>query len=137
MSKDSETKKFNERNAAHLLMTEFVKREADDIARALESIVTLYQEVSYETLTENMCVVNQAFASIALTLIDHNSWLEPDDRNNMVLPVGANKMKDTIYDLSKFIQSTRTLLFMLFDKFGEDSAIKLARETFWDYDSQM
>ena len=130
-------KKINERNAAHMLMTEFVKREADDIANALESIVTLYQEVSYETLTENMCVVNQAFASIALTLIDHNSSLDYDDPDNMILPVGANKMKSTIDDLSKFIQSTRFLLFMLFEKHQEDSAVKLARETFWDYDSQM
>jgi hypothetical protein len=84
-----------------------------------------------------MCVVNQAFASIALTLIDHNSSLDSDDPDNMILPVGANKMKSTIDDLSKFIQSTRFLLFMLFEKHQDDAAVKLARETFWDYDSQM
>ena len=130
-------KKINERNAAHLLMTEFVKREASEIATALESIVPLHLQVNYESLTENMCVVNQTFASIALTLIDHNAGLEPNDNDNMILPVGANKMKETIEDLSKFIKSTRLLLWLLLEKYQDDSAIKLARDTFWEYDNKM
>jgi len=137
MSNEAVMKKINERNAAHLLMTEFVKREASEIARALEGIVTLHDEVTYESLTENMSVVNQTFASIALTLIDHNAGLDPNDNDNMILPVGAKKMKGTIEDLSKFIKSTRVLLWMLFEKFQDDSAVKLARDTFWEYDNQM
>ena len=137
MSNESVMKRINDRNAAHLLMTEFVKREASDIATALESIVTLHREVTYESLTENMSVVNQTFASIALTLIDHNSGLDPEDNDNMILPVGAKKMKETIEDLSKFIKSTHRLLWVLLEKFENDSAVKLARDTFWEYDNQM
>lgn len=130
-------KKMNERNAAHLLMTEFVKREASEIARAFESIVPLQYEVSYESLERSMSVVNQTFASVALKLIDHNSYLEPSDPNNIELPVGAKTMNDTIEEMSKFIHSVRILLFMLQDKFGDDPAIKLAYETFTNYQAQM
>lgn len=137
MSNEKFMEKINERRSAHLLMTEFVKREADEIARALESIVALYNEVSYDSLSESMGVVNQTFASIALQLISHNDGLDPNDPNNMILPVGAKKMNNTIDELSKFIQSNRLLLWMLFEKFQNDAAIKLARDTFWEYDSQM
>jgi hypothetical protein len=136
MSNEAAMKRINERNAAHLLMTEFVKREASEIARALESIIVLHREVNYESLTENMSVVNQTFASLALTLIDHNAYLDPEDSDNMILPVGAKQMKVTIEDLSKFIKSTRLLLWMLFDKFEDDAAVKLASETFFEYDNQ-
>ena len=137
MSNEAAMKRINERNAAHLLMTEFVKREASEIARALESIIVLHREVNYESLTENMSVVNQTFASLALTLIDHNAYLDPEDSDNMILPVGAKQMKVTIEDLSKFIKSTRLLLWMLFDKFEDDAAVKLASETFFEYDNQV
>ena len=89
-------KKLNQEHAAHLLMVEFVKRESDHIARALESIIPLEHEVSYESLEQDMGVVNQTFASIALQLIAHNSLLDPTDPDNMVLPVGAKVMNDTI-----------------------------------------
>lgn len=130
-------KKVNEKNAAHLLMTEFVKREADEIARALESIIPLQYEVTYDSLGKNMGVVNQTFASIALQLIHHNSCLEPGDPDILSLPVGARTMNNTIEEMSKFIHSVRLLLWMLQDKFREDPAIKLAREVFYDYEPQM
>lgn len=42
MCNKSFEKKMKERNAAHLLLTEFVKREAEDIARALEPLIPIY-----------------------------------------------------------------------------------------------
>ena len=130
-------KKLNEQHAAHLLMTEFVKREADDIARALERIIPLKDEITYESLENNMSVVNQTFASIALQLIHHNSNLDPTDAENMTLPVGAKKMNDTIEDMARFIQSVRTLLWMLQDKHKDDPAIKITDQAFYDYQPQM
>ena len=130
-------KKLNEQRAAHLLMTEFVKREADDIARALERIIPLKDEITYESLENNMSVVNQTFASIALQLIHHNSNLDPTDAENMTLPVGAKKMNDTIEDMARFIQSVRTLLWMLQDKHKDDPAIKMTDQAFYDYQPQM
>ena len=137
MSNETLKKKQNEERAAHLLMTEFVKREADDIARALENIIPLENEVSYESLEQSMGVVNQTFASIALQLIHHNSLLDPTDPDNMVLPVGAKTMNDTIEEMSKFIHSVRMLLFMLQERYAEDPAVKLASETFYNYQPQM
>lgn len=137
MSNETLKKKQNEERAAHLLMTEFVKREADDIARALESIIPLENEVSYESLEQSMGVVNQTFASIALQLIHHNSNLNPTDPDNMVLPVGAKTMNDTIEEMSKFIHSVRLLLWILQNKFNDDPAVKLASETFYNYQPQM
>ena len=134
---EARKKKLNEEHAAHLLMTEFVKREADHIARAIESIVPLENEVSYETLEQGMGVVNQTFASIALQLIAHNSLLDPTDPDNMVLPVGAKTMNDTIEEMSKFIHSVRLLLWILQEKFQDDPAIKLAGEVFYKYQPQM
>lgn len=130
-------KKLNQEHAAHLLMTEFVKREADHIARALESIIPLEHEVSYESLEQGMGVVNQTFASIALQLIAHNSLLDPTDPDNMVLPVGAKVMNDTIEEMSKFIHSVRLLLWILQEKFQDDPAVKLAGEVFYKYQPQM
>ena len=130
-------KKLNQEHAAHLLMVEFVKREADHIARALESIIPLEHEVSYESLEQDMGVVNQTFASIALQLIAHNSLLDPTDPDNMVLPVGAKVMNDTIEEMSKFIHSVRLLLWILQEKFQDDPAVKLAGEVFYKYQPQM
>ena len=130
-------KKLNKQHAAHLLMTEFVKREADYVARALESIIPLENEVSYESLEQGMGVVNQTFASIALQLIHHNSLLDANDPDNMALPVPAKTMNETIEEMAKFIHSVRSLLWMLQEKFNDDPAIKLAGEAFYDYKPQL
>ena len=136
--KDEEWKKKMEREkTAHMLLTEFVKREADIIAKSLESIIPLHDEISYESLEQNMSVVNQTFASIALQLIAHNSLLDPNDPDNMALPVGAKIMNDTIEDMSKFIHSVRVLLWVIQDKFQDDPAIKMADEVFYEYQPQM
>ena len=137
MSNDSSLKKINERNAAHLLLTKFVEREADDIASALEPIIPLYLDISYDGLEKSMSVVNQTFASLALQLISHNSCLESEDPNNMTLPVGAEEMQETLCQLSKFIHAVRVLLFMLYEKYSDDPAVKLADETFSKYDAKM
>lgn len=137
MSNKEFQKKLNEQHSAHLLLTEFVKREADDIARALESIIPLHYEVTYDGLARSMGVVNQTFASIALQLIQHNSELDPEDPDNMVLPVGARTMNDTIDEMSKFINSVRYLFFVLNEKFNDDAAIRLTREVFMKYEPQM
>ena len=134
---EANQRKMNQASAAHMLMIEFVKREADHIARALESIIPLEAEVSYESLEQGMGVVNHTFASIALQLIAHNSLLDPNDPDKMVLPVGAKTMNDTIEEMSKFIHSVRTLLWVIQEKFQYDPAIKLAGEAFYEYQPQM
>lgn len=139
MVTEKSEKRINDRNSSHMLMREFVKREADDVARSFEEIVPALRFVSYEALEKSMSVVNQTFASVALQLISHNSNLEPDDPNNMVLPVGADQMREALEELSKFIHCTSRLLWLLHEKHNDDPAIKLANEVFakYDYDVQM
>lgn len=136
MSNEKFFKKHNEQDAAHMLMVEFVKRNAADVARALETIIPLHNEVTYDTLERGMGVVNQTFASIALQLIDHNSGLEYGDSDSLTLPVGAKTMNETIEEMSKFIHSVKLLLWMVNEKFDDDPAIKLVREAFWEYEPQ-
>ena len=136
MSKES-SKRIDNRNAAHLLMTKFVEREANFIAMALEYIIPLRDEVTYDRLEKDMSVVNQTFASMALQVISHNSSLDDEDPDVMYLPVGAKEMRDTLEELSKFIHSVRHLLFFLYDKYRDDVAVKMADEIFSEYDPQM
>ena len=136
MSKES-SKRIDNRNAAHLLMTKFVEREANFIAMALEYIIPLRDEVTYERLEKDMSVVNQTFASLALQVISHNSSLDDEDPDVMYLPVGAKEMRDTLEELSKFIHSVRHLLFFLYDKYRDDVAVKMADEIFSEFDPQM
>lgn len=136
MSKES-SKRIDNRNAAHLLMTKFVEREADFIAMALEYIIPLRNEVTYDRLEKDMSVVNQTFASLALQVISHNSSLDDEDPDVMYLPVGAKEMRDTLEELSKFIHSVRHLLFFLYDKYRDDVAVKMADEIFSEFDPQM
>ena len=80
-------KEQRERQAAHMLMVDYVKNNADLIAEVLEPIVATWFEISYASLKDSMGVVSQVFAGIALELIEHNSGLDPEDVENMVLPV--------------------------------------------------
>ena len=137
MSNEEFKKKQEEQRAAHMLMVEFVKSNADLMATVLEPIVATWGEVTYPSLKDNMGVVSQVFAGVALELIDHNSNLEPEDVNNMVLPVGAKTMSSTIEDLSKFIAAVRYLFVLFIDKNIDHPAIDMVRRAFYKYEAQM
>ena len=137
MSKEEFKKKQEEQIAAHMLMMEFVKSHADLMATVLEPIVAMWGEVTYPSLKDNMGVVSQVFAGVALELIDHNSNLEPEDVNNMVLPVGAKTMNNTIEQLSKLINAVQPLFVLFIDKEIKDPALEMARQAFYKYEAQM
>ena len=137
MSNEEFERKQTEQKAAHMLMVEFVKSNADLMATVLEPIVATWGEVTYASLKDNMGVVSQVFAGVALELIDHNSSLDPEDCDNMVLPVGAKTMNSTIEELSKFITSVRTLFVLFIDKNINHPAIDMVRRAFYKYEAQM
>ena len=137
MSNEEFKKKQEEQRAAHMLMVEFVKSNADLMATVLEPIVATWGEVTYPSLKDNMGVVSQVFAGVALELIDHNSILEPDDADIMVLPVGAKTMSSTIEELSKFISAVRLLFVLFIDKNLNHPAIDMVRKAFYKYEAQM
>ena len=137
MSNEEFKKKQEEQRAAHMLMVEFVKSNADLMATVLEPIVAMWGEVTYPSLKDNMGVVSQVFAGVALELIDHNSNLAPEDCDNMVLPVGAKTMSSTIDELSKFIAAVRYLFVLFIDKNINHPAIDMVRRAFYKYEAQM
>jgi hypothetical protein len=137
MSNEEFERKQTEQKAAHMLMVEFVKNHAELMATVLEPIVATWGEVTYPSLKDNMGVVSQVFAGVALELIDHNSSLDPEDNDNMVLPVGAKTMNNTIEELSKFITSVRHLFVLFIDKNINDPAIEMVRRAFYKYEAQM
>jgi hypothetical protein len=137
MSNEEFKKKQEEQRAAHMLMVEFVKSNADLMAKVLEPIVATWGEVTYESLKTNMGVVSQVFAGVALELIDHNSNLDPEDCDNMVLPVGAKTMSSTIDEFSKFIAAVRYLFVLFIDKNIDHPAIDMVRRAFYKYEAQM
>lgn len=137
MSNEEYFKKSEEQKAAHMLMTEFVKNNADLVAKALQPIVAIWGEVTYESLNNDLGVVGRAFAGIALEVIEHNSCLEIDDPDLMALPVGARAMSNTVNSLSKFILSTRELWVLLINKHINDPAMQMAHKAFCKYEAQM
>lgn len=137
MSNEEWNKKMDERKAAHMLLVDFVKNHPDTVADALQPIIAMWGEVTYESLKNDVGVVSQVFAGVALELIDHNSALEPEDTDNMVLPVGAKTMNHTIESLSKFITSTREMWLFLINKHIDTPAFDMVRKAFWKYEAQM
>ena len=137
MSNEEFERKQTEQKAAHMLMVEFVKSNADLMATVLEPIVATWGEVTYPSLKDNMGVVSQVFAGIALELIEHNSGLDPEDVENMVLPVGAKTMNNTIEQLSKLINAVQPLFVLFIDKEIKDPALEMVRQAFYKYEAQM
>ena len=137
MSNKEFLRKQQECNAAHMLLVEFVKNNADVVANALQPIIAIWGEVTYESLNNAVGVVSQVFAGVALQLIDHNSGLDPEDTDNIVLPVGARTMNDTIESLSKFISSTRDMWLFLINENIDNPAVDMVRKAFWKYEAQM
>ena len=137
MSNEEWNKKQEERRAAHMLLVEFVKNNPDEVANALQPIIAMWGEVTFESLKNDMGVVSQVFAGLALQLIEHNSALEPEDSDNMILPVGAKTMNDTLESLAKFIDSTREMWLMLINKNINRPAFDMVRQAFWKYEAQM
>lgn len=120
-----------------MLLVEFVKNNPDEVANALQPIIAMWGEVTFESLKNDMGVVSQVFAGLALQLIEHNSALEPEDSDNMILPVGAKTMNDTLESLAKFIDSTREMWLMLINKNINRPAFDMVRQAFWKYEAQM
>ena len=132
--KEKEIKARNaQRNAAHLLMKEYVKNNADSVASVLESILPFFQECTYAGLQSSMNTVNVTFASVALDVIKSTWETEAESSNRLCLPADANDMKIAIYYLSKIIDKLG-LLSCMAENHKDDPAIKMCIESNYDCD---
>lgn len=108
--KKSQDNVLAERTAAHMLMMNWVKENAGEVANALEDLIPfMVGECNLTNLNSDLNIVNTTFATIALEVIKANNR----DSNDLCLPVDANRMQNTIYDLTKFFRILSRLDTML------------------------
>ena len=90
-----------ERNAAHMLMKQWLLENADEMASIICHIVPFINgDCDMEDLNKSMNVVNIAFATIALEVIKAKNRNEP-----LCLPVDATEMQNAIFDLTNFLKT--------------------------------
>ena len=120
------------KNAAHMLMKEYVTKHVDDVARILSGIIPFFHECSQEGLQSSMNTVNVTFASLALDVIK-STWDEEDDYDRISLPVDAEDMKSAIFYLSKLVDKMAPLSAHVWNNIN-DPAINLCIEANGDCD---
>lgn len=108
--KKSQDMVLAERSAAHMLMMNWVKENVGEVAHALEELIPfMVGECNLTNLNSDLNIVNTTFATIAFEVIKANNR----DGNDLCLPVDANRMQATIYDLTKFFRILSSLDTML------------------------
>ena len=128
MKKETIEAQKAERQAAHMLLVDYIENHANEIALRIEKIIPFFQECNLHGLQSAMNTVNVTFASVALKVVETQAeWDDIDDPNRQFLPVDAVQMRHAIYYLSKFIS-----LFGPFSKMCEsnDPAINMCKQAF-------
>ena len=107
---EKDVKTLAEIRAAHQLMQNWVRENVNEVANALEELIPfMIGECNLADLNRDLNIVNTTFATIALEVIKANNR----DSNDLCLPVDANRMQNTIYDLTKFFRILNRLDTML------------------------
>ena len=105
--KQTSSEKFEadaaQRDAAHMLLVDYIGKNPEQIARAIEKIIPFFYECTFSGLQIAMNTVNATIASVALNVIK-SCATEEDDADKMNLPVDAEEMETAIYYLSRFIK---------------------------------
>jgi hypothetical protein len=105
--------KMAQLRAAHMLMTEFVKENADDIASIIGELTPfLLCETDLSGIRNYMNVVNATFATVALEVIKGNNVEEPE-HETLSLPVDANRMQNSIFTLNRMLDRLSHLFYFI------------------------
>lgn len=103
---------YANRIAAHQLMTQWVKDNADDVAHAISELAPfICGECTLSGMKNLLNTVNVTFATVALEVIKARN--EHGDDNTMCLPVDALEMQNTLYDLSRFLKMFSPLGYLM------------------------
>lgn len=104
--------KYANRIAAHQLMTQWVKDNAEDVAHAISELAPfICGECTLSGMKNLLNTVNVTFATVALEVIRARN--EHGDDNTMCLPVDALEMQNTLYDLSRFLKMFSPLGYLM------------------------
>ena len=117
-----------EKNAAMMLLKDYIVNHPSDIVMALENIIPFFRECSLAGLQDSLNTVNVVFASVALDVVN-TSWMDDEDEEKQYLPVDATQMKHAIYYLSKFIGRIGVLA-ALVESNSQTPAFKMTTDAF-------
>lgn len=116
-----------EKNAARMLLKDYVINHPGDVVFAIENIIPFFSECSLIGLQKAMNTVNATFAAVALDVVKASSE-EDDNFDRLQLPVDAEDMKTAIYYLSRFIALFGPLSNLASNT--DEPAIKMCRDAF-------
>ena len=103
---------YANRIAAHQLMTQWVRDNADDVAHAISELAPfICGQCTVSGMKELLNTVNITFASVALEVI--RSRNENGDDDTKCLPVDALEMQNTLYELSRFLKMFKPLGYLM------------------------
>lgn len=103
---------YANRIAAHQLMTQWVKDNAEDVAHAISELAPfICGQCTVSGMKELLNTVNVTFASVALEVI--RSRNENGDDDTKCLPVDALEMQNTLYELSRFLKMFKPLGYLM------------------------
>ncbi len=119
---------FAEKNAARMLLEDYIVNNPKKVATALEQLIPFFFECSLLGLKSCMNTVNVTFASVALNVIESTAECGDEmDSERQYLPVDAGEMRQAIYYISKFVEAVGPLSYLC----TEDApAIKMTRQAF-------
>ena len=124
---------YANRIAAHQLMTQWVKDNAEDVARAISELAPfICGQCTVSGMKEWLNTVNVTFATVALEVIRARN--ENGDDGTKCLPVDAMEMQSTLYDLSRFLKMFKTLGYLMEDN-QEMPAFKMSVSAYDRVDS--
>ena len=96
---------YANRIAAHQLMTQWVKDNAEDVAHAISTLTPfICGQCSVSGMKNLLNTVNVTFATVALDVIRSRNENEDGDDSCLCLPVDATEMQNTLYELSRFLK---------------------------------
>lgn len=105
-------KRMADNQATAMLMEQWVRDNAKEIAYALSDIVPfICGECNLSNLKDRLNTVNVTFASVALNVIKQRNEAESDGNKHipMCLPCDATEMDNALYDLSRFMKKFNRL----------------------------
>ena len=130
MKKELYETQLAEREAAHMLLKNYVEKNSNIIATSLENLIPFFQDCSLHGLQSAINTVNVTFASVALKVIETGVNFERgeiEDTDRQYLPVDAGQMQSAIYYLSRFIELFAPLSAICE---SQDPAIKMCKNAF-------
>lgn len=124
---------YANRIAAHQLMTQWVKENADDVAHAISTLTPfICGQCTISGMKELLNTVNITFATVALEVI--RSRNENGDEDTKCLPVDALEMQNTLYDLSRFLKMFSPLGYLM-EKNEDMPAFRMSISAYDEVDS--